>query len=46
MESRGIRRPVGIGEDPISAGVVADCESVCLEMREGEQVCDAVAHKP
>ncbi len=33
-------------EDPVASGVVADRESVCLQLGEGEKVCDAIAHKP
>ncbi len=34
------------GDDPVASGVVADRESVCLQLGEGEKVRDAVAHEP
>ncbi len=34
------------GDDPVASGVVADRESICLQLGEGEKVRDAVAHKP
>ncbi len=34
------------GDDPIASGVVADRESVCLQLGEGEKVRDAVVHEP
>jgi hypothetical protein len=34
------------GDNPVASGVVADRESICLQLGEGEKVRDAVAHKP
>jgi hypothetical protein len=34
------------GDDPVASSVVADCESIFLQLGEGEKVRDAVAHKP
>ncbi len=36
----------GSGDNPIASVAVADCESVCLQLGEGEKVRDAVAHEP
>ena len=37
---------VGSGDDPIASGEVADCESVCLQLGEGEKFYNAIAHEP
>ena len=37
---------VGGSDNPIAPGVVTDRETVCLELGEGEKVCDAVAYEP
>jgi hypothetical protein len=34
------------GDNPVASGVVADRESVCLQLGEGEKVRDAVAYEP
>jgi hypothetical protein len=34
------------GDDPVASGVVADRESVYLQLGEGEKVCDAIVHEP
>jgi hypothetical protein len=35
---------LGDGDDPIAAGVVADCESICLQLGEREEIGNALGN--